>query len=121
MNQRIKRALRIFQPHPKAPLGNCAEAIFLAFQGEDTAPPADPKEYRRLAKGKAPGGVCGAYYAGAVILESRRPDLGDEFELTFRAAAGCTGCRTIRRDGKAGCRDCVIAAAKYLDKALPEK
>ena len=101
-------------------MGNCAEAIFLAFEPDESARPADQKEYRRLAKGRAPGGVCGAYYAGAAILNRARPDQEAAFELAFRAHTGCTGCRTIRKGGTSECRDCVMAAARFLDRVLPE-
>jgi hypothetical protein len=119
MSPRVNAALGRFQSHPDAPLGNCAEAIFTAFEVDTTAYPSDARSLRRLAKGKAPGGVCGAYYAGAHILERTRPDLVDEFEDRFRSHAGCTSCRTIRRGDKADCRGCVHAAAVFLDEALP--
>ena len=119
MRQRTRQALHIFQPHPDAPMGNCAEAIFLVFEPDESARPAHMREYRRLARGRAPGGVCGAFYAGADILERVRPELSEEFETVFRTQAGCTGCRSIRKRGKAECRECVLAAASYLDAALP--
>ena len=116
MSDRIKNALSIFHPHPQAKPGNCAEAIFESFE---TDPDSRPRsEYRRLAKGRAPGGVCGAYHAGAAILERARPDLVREFESRFKSKTGCTGCRAIRRAGQADCRDCVLATAEYLDQAL---
>ncbi|MFP4115566.1 MAG: hypothetical protein ACOCZB_02410 [Spirochaetota bacterium] len=80
MSTRTTKALEIFQPYPDAPLGNCAEAIFRAFEPDEAARPPDQRAYRRLAKGKAPGGVCGAYYAGRDVLSRARPELVEDFE-----------------------------------------
>jgi hypothetical protein len=118
MKKRVQAALEIFQPHPEAPLGNCAQAIFESFERDPAARPASEREYRRMMRGRAPGGACGAYHAGETILKRVRPDLVREFEQTFRSRAGCTGCRTIRRAGHAGCHDCVLATAEYLDRVL---
>lgn len=117
---RVERAVHSFQPYPDARPGNCAEAILRAFSGEDEAAAAVPTDYRRLAKGRAPGGVCGAFYAARAILERERPELVAGLEAHFREDTGCTTCKTIRRARLAECRECVRTAAEYLERALPQ-
>ena len=118
VKNRVAAALGIFQPTPDSRPGNCAQAIFESFEIDREARPADGREYRKLAKGRAPGGVCGAYYAGVAVLQRSRPELIEEFEARFRSRTGCTGCRAIRRARHAECRDCVLATAEFLDQAL---
>jgi len=119
MSRRVELALEIFQPGPNGKLGNCAEAIFRAFEPDPSERPADERAYRRLAKGRAPEGRCGAYHAGALILARQRPDVLAEFERTFRDHAGCIACRAIKKMRRLRCAACVAAAADYLDQALP--
>jgi hypothetical protein len=65
-----------------------------------------------------PGNACGAYHAAVEILERRLPDEIDGFARDFKERTGCTTCRTIRKHRLAECRECVIAAARFLDRVL---
>jgi hypothetical protein len=121
MKRRVALAVEIFQPTPTDRPGNCAEAIFTAFEPDHLHRPSDKQEYRRLAKGRAPGGSCGAFHAGAAILTRLRPDLLSQFESVFKHRTGCTNCRTIRRHRHADCRACVEVAADFLDDAIKEQ
>jgi len=120
MKRRVALAAEIFQPTPTDRPGNCAEAIFKAFEPDEAKRPASDQEYRRLAKGRAPAGLCGAFHAASDILSRQRPELLTDLELIFMNGAGCTSCRTIRRHRHATCRDCVFLAAEFLDTAIPE-
>lgn len=118
MNGRVQHAIEIFQPTPEDRPGNCAEAIYRTFEPDPEARPVDAKAYRRIAKGAAPGNACGAYHAAVEILERRSPDEIDGFARDFKERTGCTTCRAIRKHRLAECRDCVIAAARFLDRVL---
>lgn len=119
MRDRVEDAVTHFQPTPDHKRGNCAVAIYTAFDPDHPVLTGDQRALRRLARGRAPGGACGALHAAVEILRRKRPELVQQFVEHFRERAGCARCRAIRRERSIECRECVRAAAEYLDSVMP--
>lgn len=114
---KIQHAVRLFTGTNDTKRINCAEAISKVYH-LDIAP-LDEKElksFKKCGHGKAPGKVCGAYYAGNKLLELGQPEQLDKFKTSFQNEAGTLVCREIMRDKNITCEECVAIAAQYLSK-----
>jgi len=101
---------------------NCAESVAYGFQEECVIPGEMLEELRNCGGGKAPGGLCGAYYTAAVLLEKlRAPDKAEGLREAFVKEAGSVQCKEIRQKRRLNCRDCVEISAKYLEAVLSGK
>ncbi|MBN2057809.1 MAG: C-GCAxxG-C-C family protein [Candidatus Saganbacteria bacterium] len=96
---------------------NCAKSIFKVFTDLDE----QSRNEIGHGGGRAPGGVCGAYYAANHILARKRPEKLADLEKEFIAAAGSIRCREIRRGRKLPCVDCVGKAAEILHQELKDQ
>ena len=96
---------------------NCAEAISRVYH-MDIAPQTDSnlKHFKKCGHGKAPGKLCGAYYAGIKLLEEGNPDKVDQFKESFYSGAGSLICHEILKKKISTCEECVYIAAEYLSK-----
>lgn len=118
---RQKKSVDDFKGGAGCPKLNCAQAIARTYH-LDSAPLSeeDLETFRKKGHGKAPGKVCGAYYAAAYLLERSRPELAEDFAAFFAAEAGSLDCRSIRRAKRLSCEGCVALAARYLSQTFPK-
>jgi hypothetical protein len=95
---------------------NCAQAILRTYQQRFTIPDADIVAARKKGYGKVPGGLCGALYAGKLLLgdERRSQQLTREFENQ----AGSASCKQILKLKYISCKECVAVTARLLDGLL---
>ncbi len=91
---------------------NCAQAVLKAFKDKC---PTD-QTMAKMGGGRAPEGVCGAYYAANHLLEKCHPEKVEEFKQEFKNFAGSLKCREIKRIHKTPCADCIAKAAEFLTK-----
>ena len=100
---------------------NCAEAISQAYH-KDIAPltEQDLKGFKKCGHGRAPGKLCGAYYAAEYLLKKGQPELLESFKESFKEEAGSIICREIRKKKKLSCEGCVALTSRYLSRILTE-
>ncbi|MCX7710908.1 MAG: C-GCAxxG-C-C family protein [Clostridia bacterium] len=94
---------------------NCAQAVISAFQEKYELDEDTVELFRAYGGGRAPGGVCGAFYAVKYILEH----CGDakriaELEQYFSGCAGSLKCNDIRQARTLSCVECVEKCSEYL-------
>lgn len=95
---------------------NCAQSILTAFKDTFALPDQLIARFKAYGGGKAPGGLCGAFYAAKVIVEKHSPGKLKDLETAFRAAAGSTACEEIRSSRKLSCLGCIEKAAEFLEQ-----
>lgn len=100
---------------------NCAEAISQAYH-KDIAPltDIDLKHFKKCGYGKAPGKLCGAYYAAEFLLKKGLPQMLEDFQENFKKEAGSIICKQIRKKKLQSCKGCVATSARYLSKITRE-
>jgi hypothetical protein len=94
---------------------NCGLAVIVAFKEKFTLRDELVSEFAGYGGGKAPQGLCGAFYAAQVIL-GKQPDILKECEAIFLTLAGSTKCKDIRASRKLTCLGCVEKTAQCLEK-----
>lgn len=94
---------------------NCAQSVIIAFKEKYLIDENTVESFKQYGGGKAPEGMCGAYYAAKVALEKRKPEKIKDFENYFTNLAGSTKCHQIREGKKFSCLDCVVASSEYLN------
>lgn len=92
---------------------NCGQAVIAAFEenfpiGEDTI-----KLFAAYGSGRAPEGLCGAYYAAKYLLKD--DDKIKKLEESFIADGGSIKCRELRKLRKLPCIGCVEKAANFIE------
>lgn len=94
---------------------NCAEAILRAYH-EHIAPLSEEnlKHFKKCGYGKAPGKVCGAYYAGEYLINRGCSDKLEDFQNAFKEEAGSLICREIKKKKTLSCEECVETSARFL-------
>ena len=97
---------------------NCAQAVIKACDGNVCVPDSLVDDFADFAGGKAPGGVCGAFYAASYLLNVRHKDKARELEKFFLENAGAVTCSGIRGGKKFSCLDCVAHSAEFLEKVM---
>jgi len=97
---------------------NCAQSILAAFQDEFKIEDREIAEYIKHGGGRAPGGVCGAFYAAESILKKHHPDKLDDFRRFILEKAGSLQCDIIRGTRKLSCLGCIEKAAEYVKSCL---
>jgi hypothetical protein len=98
---------------------NCAQSIVNGFKDECNILPDTIYEFQNYGGGRAPGGLCGAYYAAKTLLESSKvKDKIQELEQDFINDAGSVKCREIRQNRRLNCLGCVEKSSRYLDTTL---
>lgn len=89
---------------------NCAQAVLAAYQAVSSRQVAPVEEYQLHGGGRAPGGECGALYAACQAA----PGESEALRAGFAARAGSTLCRTLKRELRFPCTECVGLAAELL-------
>ncbi len=94
---------------------NCAQAIIKACHGLFGGAAPDVDAFASCGGGRAPEGLCGAYYAARYLIDEKDPALAARLEREFAAAAGSLKCKEIRALRRLTCLGCVEKAADILD------
>ncbi|MGD9127113.1 MAG: hypothetical protein PVH19_07010 [Planctomycetia bacterium] len=89
---------------------NCAQSILKAFGNSDEL----VNECAKCGGGRAKDGLCGALYAGTLLLED--PQEQEELKAYFVKKATSTKCREVRKAKVLTCGKCVERVAKFLEK-----
>jgi len=95
---------------------NCAQSVIVTFKKRYNLEDAVVEEFKHFGGGKAPDGMCGAFYAAKYILQQFHIAKENEFEQYFIELSGSNKCREIRYAKKLSCLDCVEKSAEYLSK-----
>jgi hypothetical protein len=93
---------------------NCAQAVTKAFQEKLNIPEHIIESYKNKGGGKAPGGVCGSFYAAQKLFDTPE-DIAALKEL-FVKYAGSTQCNEIRKLKKVDCTGTVALAQRIIKK-----
>lgn len=95
---------------------NCAQSVINGFRAEFSVPEKTVQEFAAFGGGRAPEGVCGAFYAAKTMLEKSGDVAGaKELQTIFEQSAGSLVCREIRANRRLSCRGCVETCARVLD------
>ena len=98
--------------------GNCAEAVASVFSDAGIGEPVPAFSMSDCGHGRAPGGICGALYAGCVVAG----EYADIVEDRFREKTGdMVVCRDVRRSGMISCCGCVALVCDTLEEQFTEK
>ncbi|WP_242837411.1 C-GCAxxG-C-C family protein [Desulfitobacterium metallireducens] len=100
---------------------NCAQSVSDAFKETFDLENEMIDSMESCGTGRAPGGVCGAYYAGKRIAERQDKQNALEFEKYFREQAGALECKTIRGLRKLPCVGCVEKSSEFLEKISKDR
>lgn len=95
---------------------NCAQSILRAFQPQMDLPEEAIRQAKRLGKGQAEGGRCGALHAALHLAggEAARQKIAEAFVAQAEAQA----CKDIRQKRRMTCAQCVELAASLLTQHL---
>ena len=97
---------------------NCAQAVASAFADCFDEQENILEMFSSCGSGRAPNGVCGAFYASEVILKRLAPDKVEYFKKFYLENAGSLKCREIRELRKFSCVECVEKSAEFVSKVL---
>lgn len=93
---------------------NCAQAVIYAFKDKFDIDEDIIEKFKIYGSGRAPEGVCGAYYAAKHILESEAITKVNELEEYFMQQAGALSCRDVRSLKRLSCIKCVERSSEFL-------
>ena len=93
---------------------NCAQSVINAFKDKYIIDRDIVEQFQHYGGGKAPEGMCGAYFAARYALEKSDSEKLDDFEKFFVDQAGSTKCHQIRAMKRLSCLDCVLKSSEYL-------
>jgi hypothetical protein len=95
---------------------NCAQSVAIAFKEKYSLSEETLEAFRSFGSGKAPEGLCGAYYAAKFLLEKNKAHKNaDHLEQYFIEQAGDIRCSRIRECRKLSCLGCVEKSAEYIE------
>jgi len=96
---------------------NCAQAIAESFRQEyDFLTKDTVKDFKKMGYGKAPDGECGMLFAAKYIFKKNgREDKAREFEKEFKAFAGTTKCKELKKKKIPFCAECISHTAEFID------
>lgn len=97
---------------------NCAQSVISAFKEKFDLSTEIIESFRAYGAGRAPEGLCGAFYAARYILEKSAADKSTELEKYFLDQAGAVKCHEIRAGKKLSCIGCVEKCAEFLEKVV---
>ncbi|MFZ5988906.1 MAG: C-GCAxxG-C-C family (seleno)protein [Bacillota bacterium] len=96
---------------------NCAQAVICAFKEKYNLDEDIVGSFDAYGGGRAPEGVCGAYYAVKYIMEKGiMAGRVSEFEQYFIEHAGAVKCIEIKSAKKLSCVGCVERSSEFLAK-----
>ncbi len=94
---------------------NCAQAVLSAFKEKYNIENESVELFRNYGGGKAPDGLCGAYYAVKYILSNYDKEKVEELENYFLENAGALQCNNIKGLKKLSCVGCVEKSSEFLE------
>ena len=97
-----EKALSLFRQPPRCL--NCAQTVCAAMDREDLV-----DSMQNSARGKAPGGTCGALFAAMSLA----PDRAESIRTAFTATLGANTCAALKSLGNP-CPRCVQTAIRAL-------
>jgi hypothetical protein len=106
---------------------NCAQAVLCGFKREFNIEDDIIDLFKTYGGGRAPNGVCGAYYAVKYIIDKydkdnkNKIDKIDELNQYFIETAGALECSSIRELRKLPCIGCVEKSSEFLEKLCYDK
>lgn len=112
----VKKALSNFLGQNNCIRMNCAQSVIHAFKDSFNINDETVEKFKDFGGGKAPGEVCGAFYAVKYIMEQYNLKDYEAFEKYFVEQAGAIKCRDIRKAKKLSCVGCVEKSAEFLEK-----
>ncbi len=95
---------------------NCAQAVLSAFKEKYNIQEDLVERFRNYGGGRAPDGLCGAYYAVKYILSNYDKEKVEELEKYFLENAGALQCSNIKGLKKLSCVGCVEKSSEFLEK-----
>ncbi|MFA6320609.1 MAG: C-GCAxxG-C-C family (seleno)protein [Candidatus Omnitrophota bacterium] len=111
----LEKAKKHYQGKAGSDKMNCGQAVIAAFREKFLVGDEDVKIFAGYGSGKAPEGVCGAYYAAKFMLEGKHKDKIRACEEMFLLNAGSVKCKEIRALKKLPCLGCVEKIAEFLE------
>ncbi|MBR0599953.1 C-GCAxxG-C-C family protein [Sinanaerobacter chloroacetimidivorans] len=93
---------------------NCAQSVIHVFQDKFHIEKDAVASFKSYGGGRAPEGVCGAYYAAKYALERIAPEKTEELKDFFIKHAGSVICKEIKAEKKLPCLGCVEKSAEFL-------
>nr|WP_320119909.1 C-GCAxxG-C-C family protein [uncultured Marinifilum sp.] len=112
------KALKYFRQAPA--YHNCAQTIYKIFQDEYGITNDQISELSKHGNGKAPDGLCGAYFAGLELLKNN-PELREEFSKRFKERSQYLTCFDIRLNYSMSCKNLVFLTANLLEELTNEQ
>jgi hypothetical protein len=98
---------------------NCAQSIIKAFEEQFKTEADLIERFSSYGRGKAPEGLCGAFYATKYLSENSSEDINfAEFEKRFIEQAGSIKCTEIKAARRLSCPDCIGKCAEFLQKRI---
>ncbi len=95
---------------------NCAQSVISAFKEDFDIEEDLVEAFGSYGGGRAPGGMCGAYFAAKYILGRKYPEKQEELEEYFLKQAGALDCGNIKELKKLSCVGCVEKGSEFLEK-----
>lgn len=100
-----EKALSLFRQPPRCL--NCAQTVCAAMDREDLV-----DSMQNSARGKAPGGTCGALFAAMTL----KPAQAETIRAAFTDALGANTCESLKALHNP-CPRCVLTAIRLLQEA----
>lgn len=110
----VKKAKSYFLGQDGCSRVSCAAAILSAFKEKLQIDDDEINNFKSYGGGRAPDGLCGAYYAAKSISNKLNNDQLDKLEKDFFGFAGALKCSEIRTLKKKSCIQCVGKCAEFL-------
>jgi hypothetical protein len=117
----VKKAKSIYLGQNGYARMNCAQAVMSAFKEDFCIDEAKINELQHCGGGRAPEGLCGAFYATSEILKLKNAEGIENLENTFLEHAGSVKCKEIRASKKMSCLDCIEKSATFIQEELENK
>lgn len=95
---------------------NCAQSVISAFKEKFNLSEDLVEAFRNYGGGRAPEGLCGAYYAVKYILDKQDPEKLEDLESHFLQHAGALECSNIKGLRKLSCVGCIEKSSEFLEK-----
>jgi len=95
---------------------NCAQSVASAFKEKFKLTDEFVNSFMAYGGGRAPEGVCGAYYAAMSILNKVDKEKANELKDYFREHAGAFECSNIKSIRRLSCVGCVEKCSGFLEK-----
>ncbi len=112
----VEKAKANYMPKGAQKKMSCGQSVISAFKDKFSLDDSVIASFAAYGGGKAPGGVCGAYYAAQYILNLKNKDKAKECEDVLVSHAGSLKCKEIRQLKRLPCIGCVEKMAEILEK-----